>query len=588
MHPDRPQPTHAAASSQQAGTIPARPATQARPARPDGAPARAGRPSPAARGSQQSPATQPSQPVAGDSRDAETVSPQLAGSIFATAVLAFLGLFLETVVSVLFPALMDAFGVGTSDVQWLTSGYLLVVSLIMPLSSFLQRRFAARALFLTAVTAVAAGALIALAAPTFPVLLAGRILQGVGTGIITPLMFTIILTQAPRTKLGALMGVGGLTLGVAPAVGPIVGGVIGAVTTWRVVFAITLPFIAASLIVGLRSIQQARPVEKIRLAWGQVALLALAFVGLILGLERGGAWLAARSVASGAAGASGADAAASAGAAGSVWPVVALLVVGVAGETGFLVASRRSTNPVLHLSVLYSPIYRRALAAFCLFQFVALGLGYLIPNLSQLALGSGTMTAGLLVLPGALIGAALAPVAGNLYDRFGPTVPILAGATIALIGTAALAIAGAGLTGAMMAGFYFVFMLGFGLAYTNSQTLGMSGVERVLTADGTGLMNTVQQFFGAMSMTVLSTILAMSQAGTAAGTPAYAAASARGGAVCFAVIAVIVLVALALEAGACRAYRRRAEVAAAADAELGIDASVTRLLNEPAEAVLAR
>ena len=228
-----------------------------------------------------------------DPRDAETVSPALAGSIFATAVLAFLGLFLETGVSVLFPALMEAFGVGTSQVQWLTSGYLLVVAIIMPLSSYLQRRFTARSLFFAAVAAVAAGSVIALAAPTFPVLLAGRLLQGVGTGIITPLMFTIILTQAPRTKFGALMGVGGLTLGVAPAVGPIVGGVIGEVASWRVVFAITLPLILASFVVGARSIQQARPTEKIALSWGQVVLLALAFVGLILGLERGGALLAA-------------------------------------------------------------------------------------------------------------------------------------------------------------------------------------------------------------------------------------------------------------------------------------------------------
>lgn len=228
-----------------------------------------------------------------DPRDAETVSPALAGSIFATAVLAFLGLFLETVVSVLFPALMEAFGVGTSQVQWLTSGYLLVVTIIMPLSSYLQRRFTARSLFFAAVAAVAAGSVIALAAPTFPVLLAGRLLQGVGTGIITPLMFTIILTQAPRTKFGTLMGVGGLTLGVAPAVGPIVGGVIGEVASWRVVFAITLPLILASFVVGARSIQQARPTEKIALSWGQVVLLTLAFVGLILGLERGGALLAA-------------------------------------------------------------------------------------------------------------------------------------------------------------------------------------------------------------------------------------------------------------------------------------------------------
>ncbi|WP_172120589.1 MFS transporter [Actinomyces faecalis] len=503
-----------------------------------------------------------------DPRDADKVSPALAGSIFATAVLAFLGLFLETVASVLFPALMEAFGVGTSDVQWLTSGYLLVVSIIMPLSSYLQRRFTARALFFTAVAAVACGSVIALAAPTFQVLLAGRLLQGVGTGIITPLMFTIILTQAPRTKLGALMGVGGLTLGVAPAVGPIVGGVIGEVASWRVVFAITLPLVLASFVVGARSIQQARPTEKISLSWGQVVLLALAFVGLILGLERGGALLAAS--------ADGAAASAS-----QVALVAGLLAMGVLAGLGMAVTSRRSSNPVLHLSVLRSPIYRNALAAFCLFQFAALGLGYLVPNLSQLALGTGTMTAGLLVLPGAVVGALLAPVAGNLYDRFGPAVPILVGSVIALIGTLALALVGARLTTMMMAAFYLVFMLGFGLAYTNSQTLGMSGVERSLTADGTGLMNTVQQFFGAMSMTVLSTVLTLHQAGTAPGTSAYASASARGGAVSFTVVAVVVLIALVMEWRATLASRRRAETAAAADAELGINASVTRLLDDP-------
>lgn len=505
-----------------------------------------------------------------DPRDAERLSPALAGSIFATAVLAFLGLFLETVASVLFPALMAAFNVGTSDVQWLTSGYLLVVSIIMPLSSYLQRRFTARALFFTAIAAVAAGSLIAMCAPTFSVLLGGRLLQGIGTGIITPLMFTIILTQAPRTKLGALMGVGGLTLGVAPAVGPIVGGIIGEVTSWRVVFAITLPFILASFVVGALSIEQMRPTEKIRLAWSHVLLLALAFVGLILGLERGGALLAAR--------ATGAVVSAS-----QVVLVAVLLVMGVLCGLGMLLASKRSTNPILHLSVLRSPIYRNALAAFCFFQFAALGLGYLVPNLSQLALGTGTMTAGLLVLPGAVVGALLAPVAGNLYDRFGPAMPVMIGSVVALLGVLALTIAGTGLTTVLMAGFYFVFMLGFGLTYTNSQTLGMSGVERALTADGTGLMNTVQQFFGAMSMTVLSTVLALSQAGAAPGTPAYAAASARGGMMGYAVVAVMVVLALVAEWRAIVALRQRACDAAAADAELGINASVTRLLDELTE-----
>lgn len=502
-----------------------------------------------------------------DPRDTDAVSPALAGSIFATAVLAFLGLFLETVVSVLFPALMSAFGVGTSDVQWLTSGYLLVVSIIMPLSSYLQRRFPARALFLAAAGAVTVGAVIALVAPTFPVLLGGRVLQGVGTGIVTPLMFTIILTQAPRSKVGALMGVGGLTLGVAPAVGPIVGGVIGEVGSWRLVFAIVLPFVLASLVVGLRSIHQASPTEKVSLNVGHVALLATAMVGLVLGLERGGAVLAA-------------------GRADGAQPALAvgLLVVGIAAGTLFMAVSRRTSNPVIHVSVLRNPVYRGSLAAFCLFQFVALGMGYLVPNLSQLALGTGTMTAGLLVLPGAVIGALLAPVAGSFYDRFGPAVPIMAGCAFALAGTAGLALAGTGMTTALMAILFFVFMLGFGLAYTNTQTLGMGGVERALTADGTALMNTCQQFLGAMSMTVLSTVLAMSQAGTARGTAAYARATARGGAVSFTIVAAVVALAWFSVGRAVAARRRRAAEAAAVDAELGINASVTRLLDEPADA----
>ncbi|MDU0347330.1 MFS transporter [Actinomyces sp. MRS3W] len=501
-------------------------------------------------------------------RDADTVSPALAGSIFATAVLAFLGLFLETVMSVLFPAIMTDFGIGTSDVQWLTSGYLLVVSVIMPISGYLQRRFRAKSLFLVAASAVAVGALAAMVAPTFPVLLAARLFQGVGTGIVTPLMFTIILTQAPRSKTGALMGVGGLTLGVAPAVGPVVGGVIGQVSSWRMVFALTLPFVLAALIVGVRSIQQTRPTERIRLNVAHVALLALGFVGLILGLERGGALLAASS--------SGSPASA-----GQIALVVGLLAVGVLSGIGFLIGSRRSTNPILRLSVLYSPVYRNGLAAFSLLQFVALGLGYLIPNLSQLAFGSSSMTAGLLVLPGAVVGAVLAPIAGSLYDRFGPAVPISIGGVLALVATVTLAIIGADLTSTVMAVVYLLFMFGFGLAYTNTQTLGMSGVERSLTTDGTSLMNTVQQFFGAMSMTVLSTVLAMNQAGTQAGTPAYAVASARGGAICFTIVAGVVAAACFFEYRGLVAVRRRAAEAAAADAELGIDASVTRLLDTP-------
>lgn len=137
----------------------------------------------------------------------DRISPQLIGAITATAILAFLGLFLETVLNVLFPALMSDFSVTMDDVQWMTSGYLLVVSIVMPITGWLQRRFMPRSLFFTAAGSILTGALVAALAPTYPLLLADRLIQGMGTGIVTPLMFTIILTRSPRSKIGALMGV---------------------------------------------------------------------------------------------------------------------------------------------------------------------------------------------------------------------------------------------------------------------------------------------------------------------------------------------------------------------------------------------
>lgn len=184
----------------------------------------------------------------------DRISPQLIGAITATAILAFLGLFLETVLNVLFPALMSDFSVTMADVQWMTSGYLLVVSIVMPITGWLQRRFTPRSLFFTAASSILTGALVAALAPTYPLLLAGRLIQGMGTGIVTPLMFTIILTRSPRSKIGALMGVGALVLGTAPALGPILGGIIGTVASWRAVFWICAALVLVSVCVGSASI----------------------------------------------------------------------------------------------------------------------------------------------------------------------------------------------------------------------------------------------------------------------------------------------------------------------------------------------
>lgn len=127
-------------------------------------------------------------------------------SLIATGLLSFSGVVIETAMNITFPALMEEFGVDTSLVQWMTTGYLLVLSVMIPLSPFLKKRFPRRPLFVLAVLLFMAGAVTDMTGGSFSVLLAGRALQGIGTGIALPMMFDIVLEQAPVSRMGTMMG----------------------------------------------------------------------------------------------------------------------------------------------------------------------------------------------------------------------------------------------------------------------------------------------------------------------------------------------------------------------------------------------
>ncbi|MCH3943760.1 MAG: MFS transporter [Atopobiaceae bacterium] len=146
---------------------------------------------------------------------------RLVMSVAATGLMSFSGVVIETAMNVTFPTLMAEFSVGTSTVQWMTTGYLLVLACVIPLSSFLKRRFPTKALFVCAMALFLTGVVVCALAPSFDVLLAGRLVQGVGTGVALPLMFNIVLEQSPLDRMGSMMGVASLITAAAPAVGRI-------------------------------------------------------------------------------------------------------------------------------------------------------------------------------------------------------------------------------------------------------------------------------------------------------------------------------------------------------------------------------
>lgn len=474
----------------------------------------------------------------------ERIPGKLIGAIIAVGSLAFIGILTETVMTVLFPELMRELHVDTATVQWITTIYLLAVASTMPISSFLKRRFPLKGIFVAAVILAITGSLIMIVGHSFPVLILARVIQGMGSGVATPLMMNIILEQAPKSKIGRLMGVGSLVITVAPAIGPTVGGAVASVLPWRAIFVAAIPVVLIALVVGLLCIEQKTPTQEAHINPLQLVSIVLGLCGLVMCLNQTG-------VAVSAAVSGGSPMHATVFA-------VASLVVGVGSLLFFGWSSKRSFSPLIRLGILRDPVVLLHLLAYLILPVVGIGFGYVITNVAQLSLNTSAFTAGLLVLPGALIGAFFAPVGGMLYDRFGATRPILGAFAFAIVGPVLLLVFSMNLTSALLAGFYFIFGFGYALGFSNIMTSALSEIPNEFKPDGNAIFNTSLQFGGAAGTTLFSTILAVAQAGAGAeGTAEFRHATAVGGAFTFAAMIIICLIAYVALVMAFRVRRRR-------------------------------
>lgn len=430
------------------------------------------------------------------------IDARLIVSMVACGIMSFSGVVVETAMNITFPALMSEFGVDTATVQWVTTGYLLVLTAIMPLSSFLKKRFKTKVLFVAAAAFFFAGTCLCAAAPAFWLLIAGRLFQGVGTGVALPLMFNIVIEQAPLDKMGLMMGVATLITATAPAVGPSVGGAIVTVWGWRMIFVVLMPFLVASFAGGVACIRQVSETQKVRFSVVQFVLVAVGFSCLVFA----------------------ANSAASAG-----WlsvQVLGLLVAGVALLAAFAVASSKSSDPLIHVSIFRQAPFTLSVVYIVLLSSLVLGLGYLIPYYAQTVCGSTALAAGCLLLPGCIVGAVLAPFGGRILDTLGARGPISFGAVCQFVAMALFALLMVCVEPWVLAAIYVLIPIAQGTSMANSITNGLRYLPEALKTDGNAAFNTLQQLGGALGTAVVTSIVGSAQAampaeviaGTAAGT----------------------------------------------------------------------
>lgn len=408
-------------------------------------------------------------------------------AVIATGLMSFCGVIVETSMNISFPTLMKEFNVNTSTVQWMTTIYLLIVAIVVPLSSFFKKNFKTKTLFIFANLFFICGVIIDAIAPIFPILLLGRVIQGLGTGIALPLMFNIILENVPESKIGLMMGIGTLITAVAPAIGPTFGGLVINSWGWRYIFVILLPILIISFVLGIKNIQQKSQIHRTKFDTLSLFSLILTFTGLIFGFSN----------------------------MSNFSPIVLIaFLIGIIGLLSFVVRSNKIADPIINLKVLKNHIFSSHVLSFFIFQILSLGFAFILPNYIQLVNHSSATIAGLAVFPAGVVGAILAPLGGKVLDELGARKPILVGVACADISLIIFTIMSLHLTNNMIIWTYILYMFGMGLAAGNIMTNGLKYLSDENQADGNAVLTTLQQFAGATGTSIVAAIIAQSQSNT--------------------------------------------------------------------------
>ena len=417
----------------------------------------------------------------------EKIPKHVLAAIFATGILSFSGVIIETSMNIAFPTLMKEFNLATNTVQWLTSIYLLTISIIVPLSANLKAHFKTKKLFITANLLYLSGLIIGACAPNFEFLLLGRIVEGLGTGIALPLMFNIIMEQVPKSRVGVMMGIGNMITGIAPALGPTFGGLVVTHLGWRWIFYIMIPFILISLVLGIGGIRQKSQLREVKFDLLSMLLIAIFFIGMILGFSNlsTGNYFTFNCL-------------------GAI--LIALVSLGL-----LVYRSNRINDPVLDLNLFKNKFFAAHAIGFFLIQIISLGNAFLLPNYIQLVNGDSALIAGLVVLPAGFAGAFLAPFGGSLLDRYGARKPILIGSSFMLLELLIFTIFTSNLSNLLILFIYIFYMGGMGMMMGCVMTDALDHLEKSEVTQGNAILNTLQEFAGVVGTSTTAAFVAFAQ-----------------------------------------------------------------------------
>lgn len=396
----------------------------------------------------------------------------------------FVVLLNEMLLGVALPTLVSDLQVTPGTGQWVTTGYLLTLAVLVPATGFVMRRFHLRTIFLTAMSLFVVGTAVAALAPSFGPLLVGRIIQAAGTAVFLPLLMTTTMRLVPLSRRGQMMAVVTAVPAVAPAVGPALSGVVLSQLDWRWLFILMLPVAVVALVLGAVKLKNITTPEPVRLDVLSLALSAVGFGALVFGLASIGESISGHA---------------------PVPPAIPILV-GLAGVAAFVLrqlALGRRDAALLDMRIFATRSFTIPLVVMV---FVALnGFGTLIvlPLVLTSVTGLSTFALGMFLVPGGAAIAIVSALGGRAYDKVGPRPLAIPGALIWVGALWFLSTVDQTTSAWTILAAYVVLSASQALMWAPMTTTALAGLRAELYPHGTAAFTTIQQLAGAAGGAVL-------------------------------------------------------------------------------------
>ncbi len=389
-----------------------------------------------------------------------------------------------TIVNVVIPEIIGAFGIGQDKAQWLATGFMASSTITMLANSWMVHSFGVRFTFLASLCVFMIGSIAGMFAPNEDILIAIRVFQGAAAGVMTPLTMLIMFQVFPPEQRGRAMGIFAMGTVMAPALGPSIGGMVIDALGWRYIFFLELPLLFVAIAMGsvfLTGREATGPREKFD--WAGLFLVAI-FVGcLLVGLSEGQqeGWHENH--------------------------VLGLLILAGVSFAAFIIWELLAPQPLMQLRVFQQPSFPLVAVVLFVFGNGLFGSTYLAPLFMQTVQGSTALSAGLMLMAPGLIMMVVFPVAGAMSDRFGATIPMVIGMLI--FSFSCYLMTGLDLDAPFVTITIWIMIgrVGLGMVMPAMTAAAMGGMPLHLMSQASGINNFTRQLGGAFGVNLASIML---------------------------------------------------------------------------------